>query len=210
METYFDRYVIAGGIMMVLLVPCAVLAVGFAIQAMINLRRSRIAPPTLENAAQELNGVDDTQEFLNQLEQNPSSVARVVTSLRHKISENEYPPPEELQTLIEEEVVTLYQRNNQLAIIYTVAPLLGLLGTVIGMMKAFAQFSASETPSVALLGRGINEALVTTMWGLAIAIPSYIMLSIMKQRLFNYERDLLPKSIGKILQNVYRFSGKQE
>lgn len=204
METYFDRYVLAGGVMMIFLAPCAVLAVGFAIQAFINLRRGRVAPGELENMAQQINGVQDAAEYLARLENHHSSLARIVSALRHKIDSGEYPPPEELQALIEDEVIALYQRNNQLAIIYTVAPLLGLLGTVLGMMKAFAQFSMSETPSVALLGRGINEALVTTMWGLAIAIPSFIVLFILKQRLYTYERDILPQTINRVLAPLYR------
>ena len=64
---------------------------------------------------------------------------------------------------------------NTLGTIAAVAPLLGLLGTVVGMIKVFAQIMAQGTGNASALAGGISEALITTAAGLAVAIPALVM-----------------------------------
>lgn len=193
LETYLDRYVISGGIMMIFLIPCSFFAVWFIVQGWINLRRSRIAPSRLAVMASGVENKNDLESLRKIVDKNDAPLGRII---RRLLELKPAPPAEELEEitaeLIDDEVSRLYHKNNQLAVIYTISPLLGLLGTILGMMDTFYVFSSAEEQSIAQLSIGINQALVTTMWGLAIAIPSFVVLYLFKQRLFYYEMTFLP------------------
>ncbi len=72
---------------------------------------------------------------------------------------------------------------NILGIISSVAPLLGLLGTVIGMIKVFTAIMLQGTGNAAVLAGGISEALITTAAGLSVAIPALIFPRIFERRI---------------------------
>jgi biopolymer transport protein ExbB len=71
-----------------------------------------------------------------------------------------------------EQSARLIRRLEYLNLIGTIAPMLGLLGTVWGMILTFEQFSANSNPQIADLAPGISAALVTTLFGLIVAIPA--------------------------------------
>ncbi len=73
-----------------------------------------------------------------------------------------------------EEIDELSQGLNWLAIIGSVSPLLGLMGTVIGIMNTFLGITASRSTNISAVAPGVAEALITTVAGLAVAIPSVI------------------------------------
>ena len=193
---------------MFFLVPCSFLAVWFIFQGWINLRRSRIVPGNLLDLSERMKTEEDLKEFRSSLEANRSTLAVIIRRLMEINPSSSSDEMEEVTAeLIDDEISRLYHRNNQLAVIYTVSPLLGLLGTILGMMRTFYVFSMSQEHSISQLSQGINEALVTTMWGLSIAIPSFVVLYLFKQRLFYYEMTLLPRSV----KNVWRrLNGERE
>ena len=209
METYFQRYVASGGVMMYFLIPCSFFAIGFILQGWINLRNSRIVPHSIVSAAQKISSPSDLDTFRQLLRKDTSPLANILERI---LELNPTPAPLEVGEIadefIDDEVALLYHKNNQLAVIYTVSPLLGLLGTIIGMMKTFYAFSMSQEHSIAQLSRGINEALVTTLWGLAIAIPSFVVLYLFKQRLFYYETSVLPRTVKEIWNTVTRLESE--
>jgi biopolymer transport protein ExbB len=203
MESFFDRYVLSGGIIMTLLIPCSFMACYFIVQGLINLRRQRIAPRDLISMAKACNSPESEEKFVSTLRMRRSSLAIIFEKLlAHFAIASKIEDEDAVREAVEEETTRLYHKNSQLAVIYTIAPLLGLLGTILGMMRSFYEFSITETRSVAQLSEGINEALVTTMWGLFIAIPSFIMLSIFKHRLFYYETELFPRVIKSLLPKL--------
>ncbi|HAV42971.1 TPA: hypothetical protein DCX15_03025 [bacterium] len=79
---------------------------------------------------------------------------------------------EELEILIMKETPSLSRFLNFIAVAITAAPILGLLGTVTGMIKVFDALSRLGNPDAHLLAKGISEALITTQAGLIVAIPS--------------------------------------
>lgn len=191
---------------MFFLIPCSFFAVWFIFQGMINLRRSRIAPKTLVSSADKMDTPAELKNFCSLAQRDRSSLANI---LKRLLEMNPSPGEEDFEEisaeLIDEEASRLYHKNNQLAVIYTISPLLGLLGTILGMMKTFYIFSMSEEHSISQLSLGINEALVTTMWGLFIAIPAFVVLYIFKQKLFYYEMTLLPQAVKKVWKQILRF-----
>jgi len=201
LNTYLERYVLSGGIMMIFLIPCSILALWFILQGFINLRRARIAPHGLVARLRPGAAFPDHATLRSSVTESESCLGRILARLLDMVpAPMPYEWDDVAAELIDDEVSRLYHKNNQLAVIYTVSPLLGLLGTILGMMNTFFLFSRSEEQSIAQLSQGINEALVTTMWGLAIAIPSFVVLYIFKQKLFFYEMTLLPGEVKKVMR----------
>lgn len=186
---------------MFFLIPCSLFAIAYIVQGFINLRRSKLIPseliPLLKGKPSEFN-IENLRQFLAT---NESVLGRIIQRILHN-SDGLQLSTEQLNDIIADEISRLYQRNSQLTVIYTVAPLLGLLGTILGMMKSFYLFSITPNPSVAQLSYGINEALVTTMWGLFIAIPSFVVVNIFKYRLLRYQREILPDLAEKIIHTI--------
>ncbi|MDK2972862.1 MAG: biopolymer transport protein ExbB [Candidatus Sumerlaeota bacterium] len=192
--------------MMVFLVPLALLAIAFIVQGFINLRRARLAPANfLRRLPALLDQCRTQQDIETMLEREGHSLALVLRRvLRHLEFKADADPADILAESIEEECNALQQRNSQLALVYNVAPLMGLLGTVFGMLNTFREFASSADPSVRQLSVGINVALLTTAWGLAIAIPAFIFLYLFTRRISNYEQVRFPAEGGEALELLLR------
>jgi biopolymer transport protein ExbB len=106
---------------------------------------------------------------------------------------------EVLREEIEGECDALLEQNSQLGVIYRITPLLGLLGTVFGMIETFNDFTSAANPDIQQLSAGINVALLTTAWGLSIAIPAYIALYLLQRRISSYEQFVLPREAAAAL-----------
>lgn len=203
-ETVWQRYVVDGGFMMIFLVPMALLLLGFTIQGFINLRRARIVPKTfLQDLETIIRNAKSPKQIRDALAAQHNSMAsilvRVVDHLEFKLDAD---PAELLHETIEEECNILVQNNTQLAVVYNVAPLMGLLGTVFGMIETFKKFAYSDVPDLRQLGQGIDIALLTTAWGLSIAIPAFIFLYLFNRHIQQYENVHFPKVGQKALQKV--------
>lgn len=188
-----QRWVIDGGFMMIFLVPAALLAITFTVQGILNLRRNRVAPAGFAgqlSQALETGGMEAARRLLASA---PHSLGVILANvLNHLDIEREADPAEILREEIQTECDLISEQNAQLGLIYHVAPLMGLLGTVFGMLNTFSKFAQSTNPSVQDLAEGINIAFVTTAWGLAIAIPSYTVLFLIRRRITAYETLDLP------------------
>lgn len=82
----------------------------------------------------------------------------------------------------------LYQSLTPLSTAYVIAPLIGVLGTTIGIMGTFEQFAVVGKRDMSALVSAIDKSLITTMWGLIIAVPAYFFYALFQNRAFHYER----------------------
>lgn len=196
METYLQRFVLAGGVMMVFLLPCSVVAVALIIHGLIDLRRSKVMPPRLDAIFRDNEEVEALRNRLKDAPEGP--MTRVCQRLLPWIGMRGETWDLTVQQVTSEEIASLYQRHSYLAVVYGVAPLMGLLGTILGMIRTFYHFSQTAERSIAELSKGINEALVTTMWGLMIAVPAYLFLSLFRQKLYRYENDTIPTRVREL------------
>lgn len=200
METLFDRYIVSGGVMMIALIPCLVLMIAFAIQGVLNLRRGRIAPRGFVDRIRRARSEGGLERARLLLQGEDHSLAEIIRNVdAHLEFKPDADPADVLREQTALECDALFQQNSQLGLIYRITPLLGLLGTVFGMIQTFQDFTASTRPDVQQLSAGINIALVTTAWGLAIAIPAYIFLYILQRWIGNYEQVLLPREGAEAL-----------
>ncbi len=194
MESWFQRAVLDGGIMMIFLLPCSVLALGHIIQGFVSLRRDRLTPRRLVQLTLDARDPEEIDAARRRIASDPTPLGRIVAQLGRLRPPEGEPLEREADRLAGEEALVLYHRwVSPLITLRNVALYLGLLGTIFGIMKAFGQFAAGEHQDVELLGRGISEALVTTAWGLSIAIPCLVFVHVFRHRLITLERATFPE-----------------
>ena len=164
----------AGGILMVPIVACSILALAIVLERFWSLRASRVAPPQSINELwrwikkKELNG-----RKLKAL-QGSSPLGRVLAVGLINAKHGREVMKESIEHEASQVIHELERFLNPLGTIATITPLLGLLGTVIGMIKVFAEIQLAGVGNAGNLAGGISEALITTAAGLSVAIPALI------------------------------------
>jgi biopolymer transport protein ExbB len=171
---FFER----GGFFMVLLLACSVVSVAVIVLRALALRRDLVVPPVIEREIEDIHPGDvaGAATRLGRLVENDTSaLGRIVqVGLRH-LSWPKSENIEAVQTRAQHEIVRLESGLFVLEVIVGIAPLLGLLGAVSGLVTVFAAFGADvQAQDPHGIAKGISEALSTTIVGLAIAIPSLI------------------------------------
>jgi biopolymer transport protein ExbB len=210
-NSLLERYLINGGLMMTPLVLCSFLAVGYAMQGMIRLRRKRVMPPDLLAQARLASTPVARRSFIMSMRGASSPLGRSVWfALKDFIARDEAPDLAEVDALVEDATAQaadeMLDALGGLGTIYTVAPLLGLLGTVHGMIETFYHFGVSNEKSITALGGYISQALIATLWGLGIAIPTYMAMQWLQGKIRRYERMGLPVAARELIVTLYATS----
>lgn len=167
--------VTAGGWLMVLIIFSSILALAICIERLYTLNSKKISPPHLlatvwkQRKAGELDGA-----ALRNLRQS-SPLGTILAAGLANANHGRDVMKESIQEAASHVVHSLERYLNSLGTIAAVAPLLGLLGTVVGMIKVFAEIMSQGTGNASALAGGISEALITTAAGLAVAIPALVM-----------------------------------
>jgi biopolymer transport protein ExbB len=165
----------AGGWLMVLIVLSSVVAMGICVERLYVLRAQRIAPPHLLPAVwRQLQRGEMQAEQLRELRES-SPLGRILAAGLANANQGREVMKESIEEAASHVVHELERYLNTLGTIAAVAPLLGLLGTVVGMIKVFAEIMAQGTGNASALAGGISEALITTAAGLSVAIPALVM-----------------------------------
>jgi biopolymer transport protein ExbB len=157
------------------IVLCSVVALGICIERLITLNTNKISPPHLLARVW-------TQLKNNEIDAPGLRSLRLASPLGQILAAglgNAHLGRDVMKESIEEAaghvIHELERYLNTLGTIAAVTPLLGLLGTVVGMIKVFAEIMVRGTGNASVLAGGISEALVTTAAGLSVAIPALIM-----------------------------------
>lgn len=164
----------AGGWLMLPLFICSVVAMTIIIERFWSLRRSRVLPtPLLEALREAATGtfkVDDERRR----QALASPLGKIVSAALLNRNRGREVVKESVEDTGRQVVHDLERYLNTLGTIAAITPLLGLLGTVFGMIEVFTVISAQGTGDTQLLAGGISQALITTAAGLAVAIPSLL------------------------------------
>lgn len=176
----FIHLVIRGGWLMIPIGMCSVGALGLFIERLVSTRREAVAPPSLQLNVEGLLARRLPHDAMELCQGKPSPLGRVLaagirlftTDGRASVTRDEV--KDALEAAGRRESEDLERFVGALATIATVAPLLGLLGTVLGMVETFRDIEAAETVSKNLMAGGIWVALITTVAGLIVAIPTVI------------------------------------
>jgi biopolymer transport protein ExbB len=189
-----------GGPLMYAIALCSFLVVTFMLERSVNLRRSRVIPkPFVTRFMQQLReGQLDRQQALDLCEENGSPAAQVFAGAVRKWGR---PGVEVEQGVIDSGERVTNGLRRYLRVFYgaaTVGPLLGLMGTVLGMIQTFNVIAAADAQGrPELLAGGIAKALLNTAGGLAVAIPASILYVYFVSRV-----DRLVIEIDRLAQDV--------
>jgi biopolymer transport protein ExbB len=166
---------VAGGWLMVLIVLSSIVVLAICIERLYTLNPRKIAPPHLLATVwkQLKRGELDTAR-LRTLKQS-SPLGRILAAGHGNAYHGRDVMKESIQEAAGHVVHDLERYLNTLGTRAAVAPLLGLLGTVVGMIKVFAEIMTHGTGNASALAGGISEALITTAAGLTVAIPALVM-----------------------------------
>jgi len=184
------------GILVVPILLCSVLAFGIFFERIIRFARMRSRGAGLSEKVAALLKQEDEAEAFKVAEKSNSPMGRIlVQAIEAKDFDREM-----LETVLvnatDEEVRSLSSYVQALATIGNIAPLLGLLGTVIGMIKAFMVIQQmGGKVNAAVLAGGIWEAMLTTAFGLSVALPVMVAHSYLVARIDKYEAILQNGSV---------------
>lgn len=176
-----------GGITMGFLGICSILAIAVILEKSYKLRHKLVIKRDIVNTLDNLIEEKLWKKAENFCVKNPGLFTNVVLS----VLENKDADPMELRDAVEdsgrESASALEKRLPILSTVAMISPLLGLFGTVMGMIKVFNIISIEGTGTQSL-SAGIGEALITTATGLAIAIPSLVAYNIFNNKVTEYVR----------------------
>jgi biopolymer transport protein ExbB len=201
-----------GGALMIPIMVMSVLVITLVIERFLNLSSRKILPKRLVNELGRLaaskSGFDPKQAY-KICQAHPSSASTVIRSMLLKVGR----PQSEVERAVSEasdrEASRLYSNVRWLNLVAAVAPLVGLFGTVWGMIQAFfqtTQLTAGQNKSI-FLAEGIYVALVTTLGGLAVAIPAAIFSHYFEGRIQSlfYQIDEL---LFNLMPQIEKFEGR--
>lgn len=206
-ESFLEWMLRASGIFGLILLLLSFLMVAIIMMNVLQVRRDNLLPQdfleTFDAQLQE----KDYQTAYDTARSDDSFVARVLAAGLSKLNQGYSAAIEGMQEVGEEESMAMDHKLSYLALIGTVAPMIGLMGTVYGMIDSFSKIAQSTVaPKPKELADGISTALFTTLEGLAVAIPAMVAYSILKNRMSRYVLE-----VGVISENLMsRFSGKAQ
>lgn len=172
-------FFIKGGLFMFLLLALSIAAGTIMVLRGSALRYKVVLPPEISDEIEHLQPGDSLDRLQELIQKHPSPLGRVLHTLIQHLTWPRNEAIEAVQTRARHEVARMESGLVLIEIATGIAPLLGLLGTLSGLVSIFAAVGADP----AAVARGIAEALNTTMGGLAVAVPCLIMFSYFQRRI---------------------------
>lgn len=172
----FVDILLKGGVIVFIIISLSIWALAIFIERIVYLSRARKGGSRFLSELRPLVKSGKILEAVSLCEKNPSPISAIakVALLKMKDGATEEQIRRSVEDVAHLEIPKLERNLGTLATIATVSPLLGLLGTVTGMIRSFFTIAQYGTGKPALLASGIAEALITTAAGLVVAIPVII------------------------------------
>jgi biopolymer transport protein ExbB len=158
----------------ILLALTSVVGLAFIVERGLALRWGKVVPTVVTDALAACKSRDDVEKLRRVCAQKPSALGRLLTLAADHLDWPKVENVETLQTAARHEIVRLERGLVVLEIIIGIAPLLGLVGTIAGMMTVFGDLGQTGLNDAGKLAQGIALILRATLIGLLIAIPSLI------------------------------------
>jgi biopolymer transport protein ExbB len=200
-----------GGLVGLLIILLSMVSVGFMVEHSLTIRKSVLMPDYVIDELDEMLGQNRIDEAIEacRAPQNQSLVAYVVLAGLERYKGSEFGFAEykaAVEEAGEDQTGRLYRKTEVLGLIGSIAPMLGLTGTVLGMITAFNTIASSggmAKPDE--LAGGIGQALVTTLMGLIVAIPTMIAFSYFRNRI-----DSIVAEAGKRVEQIMMPLGRRK
>lgn len=190
-ETYME-FAMSGGWLMLPIAICSMVWVTYFVERLLAMRRLRVVPvPFTTLLAESLAAAPlDLGDIERLCAAHPSSAATILGAALESLEAPRAELEEAVNHVAQREIHGLRRNVRLFAVIAAVAPLLGLLGTVTGMIRAFREVAIQGLGSGQALAPGIYQALVTTAGGLLVAIPALLTYHWFMGRVDQYVREL--------------------
>jgi biopolymer transport protein ExbB len=201
--------IVKGGVFMYPIIFCSIVALAVFIERVFFLRRKRIIPDDFIRKVEELIKKEKFSEAVFLCQSNISSISKIFLAGLKNAKKGMWLVKEAIEERGSREALILEKHVSILATIANLTPLLGLLGTVSGMIKTFKVISVQGIGNPAPLAGGIAEALITTAAGLSVAIPTLVGHRLLKDKantlIFEMEEDSI-----RLVDLMESLGGKEE
>ena len=173
-----------GGFFMYPLLLCSVVAVAVIILRGMALRRKYVLPLVIESEIERLVPGGSAERLARIVQQDDSTLAKIVRTALQNLRAPRHETVEVVETKARHEMVLLEKGLIVLEIITGIAPLLGLIGAVAGLVRVFSALGISSGASnTQAIAQGIAEALNATVFGLSIAVPTLVAFSYFSKKI---------------------------
>jgi biopolymer transport protein ExbB len=209
-KNLWELYV-AGGFFMIPITLLSLVALAFTVERFLALRREKVIPSALVAGFGDMSahGGFDPRKAYRLCQQFPSAAANVVRAMLLKVGRPHSEVEQAVANASDREANKLYTNIRPIALTVTIAPLLGLLGTVQGMIMAF--YDTASLPvgvnKATHLAAGIYTALITTFGGLTVAIPAACIVHYFEGRIMARFREI-DELLASLLPQVEKYEGK--
>lgn len=173
----------AGGVVGYVIIGLSVAMVALIFEHLISIRRNALMPKGLAEDVHRLISESHFERALQSCREAPSFLAHVLSAGLAEVGLGYSAVEKSMEDASTEQAARLFRKIEYLNVIGTIAPMLGLLGTVWGMINAFLEFESKQNPQVSELAPGIYKALITTLLGLMVAVPALAAFAILRNRI---------------------------
>lgn len=175
--SFFSVWILGGGgVGFIFLLPieiASIATIAFVIEHFVTIQRDKLVPPEVVVELETLLDEEQYEEAMNLCEASKNYITNIVGAAIARVGEGYDAMVAAAEAATDEQNLKLQHKISWLPLLGNIGPLMGLFGTVTGMVMAFTQIAMSTgTPSPQDLAQGIFTALVTTVWGLIVAMPA--------------------------------------
>jgi len=199
-DTFWDLFLMGGAVSWLLL-AASILIMAYAIEAVIKIRVARLAPPAVYAQLKDAFVSGNYPQALQICMANPCYLSRIVQAGVERLGRGRDAAEKAMGEVTAKEVNELKSNINYLSVIGVVSPMVGLTGTVIGMMKAFKTLGSSGAADPSKLSANISEVLFATAFGLFVAIPGFVLYYVFRNRVL-VVTVAVEQQIGNLFEEV--------
>ncbi|MDP6442558.1 MAG: MotA/TolQ/ExbB proton channel family protein [Pirellulaceae bacterium] len=202
--------VIDGGFIALLIFVLSIVAVAFIVEHSLSIRKGVLMPDHVMDEQDELIQQGRIDEAIESClaSDNSSMISQIVLAGLERYKSSEFGFAEykaAVEEAGEDQTGRLYRKTEVLGLIGSIAPMLGLTGTVLGMIRAFNTIATEDMATPDKLAGGIGQALVTTLMGLVVAIPAMIAHSFFRNKI-----DSIISEAGKRVEQIMMPLGRRK
>ena len=172
-----------GGVVMYILIIASVMIMAFTIEAIIKIRQARLAPPAVLAQLRDAIVSGNYPTAYQVCVSNPCYLSRIVQAGLERLGRGRDAAEKVMGEVTAKELNGIKSNIQYLSVIGVVSPMVGLTGTVLGMIKAFETLGSSGAADPSKLAGNISEVLVATGTGLFVAIPAFVLYYVFRNRI---------------------------
>ncbi|MDP6380197.1 MAG: MotA/TolQ/ExbB proton channel family protein [Phycisphaerae bacterium] len=197
-EERFLNVLLKGGYTMIPIALASIIALAAILSSFYGLSRGRVIPQKFVEGVRERINANDVNGAMDLCRNRPSPIANILLAGLRKHGSGTSEIEKGIEDAGSREVNSMRQSIRVLSAVGVIAPLLGLFGTVLGIYRSFGAVATAAGVRPEVLAVGINEALITTISGLMVAIPSYTFFYFFRSRVDSLVYDIEELSIDAV------------